>query len=267
MKRATRSRSTAFQVLPPTLKWVPTMQPSATFRMSAMLSTLQPVLASTGVPGDGAYDALQAGLVRRLAGHRPRDEDGIGERGEDGALRARLDGTVAHRRGELGIDVEHELEIVAAEVVAQAERPGGRGLPQAHVGIVDAGEDLAREDGIGRHGQRHGRYRVPKRDYPLETSCGIPYIGRKEDAMTDEHEHRLENLEVDVATLMARHAAILSIIQLLVLRLDDAAFGHVIELLDFPMPPGMGEAATRKGDHFFHEFSTHLLDLRKRMHD
>ena len=46
--------------------------------------------------------------------------------------------------------------------MAQAERPGGGGLPQTHVGIVDPGEDFTREDGIRRDGQRHGCHRVPE---------------------------------------------------------------------------------------------------------
>ena len=79
-------------------------------------------------------------------------------------------------------------------------------------------------------------------------------------------ESRIEELEEDVAELMARYVAVLSVLQVLVVRLDDATFRDVIELLDFPVPPGMGPAATRKSDHFFSEFSEHLLSLRKRMY-
>ena len=85
--------------------------------------------------------------------------------------------------------------------------------------------------------------------------------------MTNNLEQRLQELEADVAELKARHAAMLTILQLFILRLDDVAFGEVIELLDFPFPSGMGEPATRKGEHFFHQFATHLLDLRKRVCD
>ena len=81
----------------------------------------------------------------------------------------------------------------------------------------------------------------------------------------DDQEKRLAALEADVATLKAHQVAILPILQFLVLRLDDTAFGKVIELLDFPLPPGMGESATREGDHFFSEFSEQLLNLRKKL--
>ena len=82
----------------------------------------------------------------------------------------------------------------------------------------------------------------------------------------EDRDKRIEELEENVAELMARYAAVLGVLQVLVLRLDDATFRAVIELLDFPVPPGMGPAATRKGDHFFSEFSEHLLSLRKRMY-
>ena len=81
----------------------------------------------------------------------------------------------------------------------------------------------------------------------------------------DDQEERLAGLEAVVATLTAHQAAILAILQIVVLRLDDTTFGEVIELLDFPLPPGMGESATREGDHFFSEFSEHLLNLRKKL--
>ena len=78
-------------------------------------------------------------------------------------------------------------------------------------------------------------------------------------------ESRIKELEEDVAKLKARFAATLPILQVLVLRLDNETFRAVIELLDFPVPPGMGPAATREADHFFSEFSEHLMALRERM--
>ena len=56
----------------------------------------------------------------------------------------------------------------------------------------------------------------------------------------DDQEERLVGLEADVATLMAHQVAILPLLQFLVLRLDDTAFGKVIELLDFSPAPGDG---------------------------
>ena len=51
MNRWTRAASTGFQVLPSRLKCVPMTQPSATWKISATLSMLTPVLAKTGVSG------------------------------------------------------------------------------------------------------------------------------------------------------------------------------------------------------------------------
>ena len=78
-------------------------------------------------------------------------------------------------------------------------------------------------------------------------------------------ESRIEELEAEVANLKAHSAAALLVLQILILRLDDATFRNVIELLDIPIPPGMGEAATRESHHFLHEFTAHLLALRKRI--
>ena len=111
MKRLTRSPSTAFQVSPSTLKWVPTMAPSPTARISATLSMLTPVLAKTGVSGIASLASLEVGQLHRLAGHRPGDQDDIGERGEDRALRPLRQRARADRRGELGVDVVHHLHV------------------------------------------------------------------------------------------------------------------------------------------------------------
>ena len=78
-------------------------------------------------------------------------------------------------------------------------------------------------------------------------------------------ERRIKELEEDVAKLKARYAATLAVLQVLVLRLDNETFRTVIELLDIPFPSGMGPAATREADHFFSEFSEHLMALRERM--
>ena len=78
-------------------------------------------------------------------------------------------------------------------------------------------------------------------------------------------ESRIKELEEDVVTMKAHFAATLPILTVLVLRLDNETFRAVIELLGFPVPPGMGPAATREADHFFSEFSEHLIALRKRM--
>src|SRR5205814_5322609 len=54
VKRAARSGSTRFQVIPSTLSDVPTMTPSATLKMPAIRSPLTPVFATTHVASAAA---------------------------------------------------------------------------------------------------------------------------------------------------------------------------------------------------------------------
>ena len=64
--------------------------------------------------------------------------------------------------GELGVDVEQELHVVAAEIAAQAEGAGAIGLPEPHVGREQAGEDLAHEACAGRGGDGDAGERIPE---------------------------------------------------------------------------------------------------------
>ena len=80
-------------------------------------------------------------------------------------------------------------------------------------------------------------------------------------------ESRIKELEAEVANLKAHSAAYLLVLQILILRCDDATFRTIIELLDFPLPLGMGETTTRESHHLLHQFTTHLLALRERMSD
>ena len=60
MNRRARSGSTGFQVMPSTLRLVPTITPSATARVSASRSAVTPVFASTGVSGAACLAAHPA---------------------------------------------------------------------------------------------------------------------------------------------------------------------------------------------------------------
>ena len=82
--------------------------------------------------------------------------------------------------------------------------------------------------------------------------------------MADDFERRIDVLEDDTAELKARYVAILGVLQALIIRLDDRDFNFIIELLDIPVPHGLGPSATSKADHFFSEFSEHLLSIRDR---
>ena len=64
-------------------------------------------------------------VLDRLAGHRPRYEDDVGEGGEDCALRALGEGAGADRRRELGVDVVHDLHAGLAGIGAQLQGSGG----------------------------------------------------------------------------------------------------------------------------------------------
>ena len=64
--------------------------------------------------------------------------------------------------GELGVDVEEELHVLAAEVAAQAQRRGAIGLPKPHVGREEAGEDLAHEARARRRGDGDAGEGVPQ---------------------------------------------------------------------------------------------------------
>ena len=82
--------------------------------------------------------------------------------------------------------------------------------------------------------------------------------------MAEDFERRIRDLEEDVAELEARYTAALSVLTILIFRLDYRTFREVIEILDWPLPPGLPPAAHRKADYFFSEFSAHLWSLRKK---
>ena len=60
MNRRARAGSTGFQVMPSTLRLVPTITPSATARVSASRSAVTPVFASTGVCGAACLAARRS---------------------------------------------------------------------------------------------------------------------------------------------------------------------------------------------------------------
>ena len=162
MKRFTRFASTGFQVWPSTLKWVPITTPSAMARISRTLSTVTPVLAKTGTLRNRLANAGEVRSVDGLPGQRSGDQDRVGQRGEDGAFGAQGDRALVERMGELRVDVEEELHVVAAELAAQAQSACGIGAPKPHVGGEDAGEDLAHEARSGRGADGDAGDRVPE---------------------------------------------------------------------------------------------------------
>ena len=163
MKRLTRAPSTVFQVLPSTLKWVPMTTPSAIARMSRDI-----VDGDAGIGEDRDVrhrfaHRFEVGAIDRLAGQRAGDQDGVGERGEHRALRARAR-SAAGRGNEANsaLMLKRSFMSVAAEIAAQAQRAGAIGLPQAHVGGEEAGEDLAHEARAGGRGDGDAGDRVPQ---------------------------------------------------------------------------------------------------------
>src|SRR5271157_4380420 len=67
---------------------------------------------------DRVANAAQVRAIDRFAGNRSGDQDRVGERGEDGAPGAQFDRTLIERMGELSVDVEQELHVVASEMAA-----------------------------------------------------------------------------------------------------------------------------------------------------
>ena len=107
-------------------------------------------------------DLAQVGLHRGLARQWSRYQDRIGKRGEDRTLGAQFDRALVERMGEFGIDVEQELHVAAPKIASEPRRTGAIGLPYAHVGSKDTGEDLAHEFGAGRGANRDTGLRIPQ---------------------------------------------------------------------------------------------------------
>jgi hypothetical protein len=130
---------------------------------------------------DRLADFAQVGLVGRLAGDRTRDQDRVRKRGEHSATRSQLDWPLVERMGELGIDVEEQLQVATPEIAPEPHCARAVRLPDAHVGGEYAGEDLAHEAGAGRSRDRDARLRVPEIvDAERHFQCGLHrrYHGR-----------------------------------------------------------------------------------------
>src|SRR6185369_4954563 len=112
MNRRARSGSTGRQVVPSTLRLVPTITPSATARVSASRSAVTPVFSSTGVCGAACLGAA--------------DEDHV-EAEEDRAAGALGDGASAERGTELRRDVAEQGDVRRADRLAVAGQVTERG--------------------------------------------------------------------------------------------------------------------------------------------
>ena len=162
MKRLTRAPSTGFQVFPSTLKCVPITTPSEMARMSRTLSMVTPVLARTGTSGTASRTVLRFERSTGSPVNGPETRIASASDEKTALFARKRDRALVERMGELGVDVEQELHVVAAETVAQPEGAGAVGLPEPHVGREQAGEDLAHEARARRSGNGDAGERIPE---------------------------------------------------------------------------------------------------------
>ena len=85
---------------------------------------LDPGVGEHRRPRQGALGLFEILCSRRFAGNRPRDEDRIGNRGEDGAARPVGDAATVERIGEFRRNIVEECETCEPEGYTAEKRKG-----------------------------------------------------------------------------------------------------------------------------------------------
>src|SRR5579875_2293828 len=72
--------------------------------------------------------------------HDSRNQNGIGQRGDDDAVSQGANGARRNRPRKLRLDIEKQAHLLRANLPPVVQRGGGIRLPQPHIAIVDACE-------------------------------------------------------------------------------------------------------------------------------
>ena len=151
--------------------------------------------------------------------------------------------------GELRVDVEQELHVLAPEMAAQARGARAIGAPKPHVGGEEAGEDLAREARPGHRADRHARDRVPE-IIDAERRLEMRFGG------LDDGGHRRKALgrrfeDIGAIVLVAEHHGV-DAARLQALDVGNRAFDQLVEPAVRVVKRRAGQGAdVNHGDHDF----------------
>ena len=162
MKMRTRAGSTAFQVWPVDLE---VGADDTAVGHTQHIGDIVEIDAGIGEDRhilDRLGNLVEADCSVALAGDGARDEDRIGERGEDRAAGAQAQRPRIQRGREFRIDVEQQFEVAHAQIPPRLQRAVTIRHPEPHVGGIDAGEDFAHEFGARGGGDRDARHRIPQ---------------------------------------------------------------------------------------------------------